>query len=202
MNNEPKNFAVTGYSGGGGKTFLLKNKIMPLLENSHQFAISHTTREKRLGEIEGLDYFFISRDDFLRKISRGEFLEYSTPREGEYYGTSIEEYQRIISSGKKVIFDIDCFGIKQLREKEIPLFVLALLPKSSIREEWMLKRGDGHKKVFERIIYSEKTEKPFFDKKENSFLFDIKNERYDENTNLDFLVNRIQNEIFYPSVIT
>jgi len=199
-NNILKNIIVSGYSGGGGKTHLLK-KILQLTETTHQFVVSHTTREPRGKEIEGKDYHFIDERTFRAMKSNGEFLEFSNPREGIFYGTSRSEYRDILNSGKAAAFDIDFYGVKQLlvhpgfREKTC---VVAPLPNPLKRYDWMVQRGDmSPKTMSNRVAYSEKKERPFFEDQQNDHLIDWKMKPYDENLPLpdDLLVNIIVNHI-------
>ena len=102
-NKIPKNLVVTGYSGGGGKTHLLKKCLDSIyLGATHLFSVSHTSRAPRGKEEEGKDYFFREEAEFLQMIKEGKFLEWSNPRPGVWYGTSVAEYNRIVASGKAV----------------------------------------------------------------------------------------------------
>lgn len=197
-----KNLVITGFSGGAGKTYLYK-KICEYLGDTHQFSISHTSRRPRPGEEDGKHYHFIHPNQFRKMIRAGAFLEWNQAREEEFYGTTLEEYSRIRFSEKALIFDVDYVGVQQLRQKEyIPVYVVALLPDASVRRNWMLQRGDMSEESIEnRLSYSETTEVPFFSKSQNDYLFDLKLENYNESTELDFLVNKIINEVLYPPAV-
>ena len=110
---------------GSGKTTLVKS----LIKNSKLnlcFSISATTRKKREGEKEGLDYFYISKDKFEKCIKQGEMLEYEEVYEGTYYGTLKKELNKLLSN-HNVIFDIDVEGgikLKNLfKENALSVFV-------------------------------------------------------------------------------
>ncbi|MGY8945802.1 MAG: guanylate kinase [Flavobacteriales bacterium] len=110
---------------GSGKTTLVKS----LIKNSKLnlcFSISATTRKKREGEKEGLDYFYISKDKFEKCIKQGEMLEYEEVYEGTYYGTFKKELNKLLSN-HNVIFDIDVEGgikLKNLfKENALSVFV-------------------------------------------------------------------------------
>ena len=110
---------------GSGKTTLVKS----LIKNSKLnlcFSISATTRKKREGEKEGLDYFYISKDKFEKCIKQGELLEYEEVYEGTYYGTLKKELNKLLSN-HNVIFDIDVEGgikLKNLfKENALSVFV-------------------------------------------------------------------------------
>lgn len=93
---------------GSGKTTLVKYclEAFPQL----QFSISCTTRALRGTEIHGIDYHFISPDEFRQKISEDAFVEFEEVYTDKYYGTLKSEVERIWASGKVVIFDVDVKG--------------------------------------------------------------------------------------------
>ncbi|MBI1305291.1 MAG: guanylate kinase [Bacteroidetes bacterium] len=104
---------------GSGKTTVVHHllKVNPKLS----FSVSATTRKQRPGEVDGVDYYFLSREDFQNKISKGEFLEYEEVYQGLYYGTLKSEVERIWSNGNAVIFDVDVVGglnIKKIYGKQ------------------------------------------------------------------------------------
>ncbi len=91
-------------------------------------AISYTSRPMRAGEVEGVDYKFISHEEFERKIEAGDFLEYAKVRYGEYFGTPKEEVKKLLATGKDVILEIDVQGAQQIKEKfpeTILIFIMA-----------------------------------------------------------------------------
>jgi guanylate kinase len=93
---------------GAGKTTIVKQIIesgFPL-----EFSISACSREKRQGEVDGKDYYFLSVDEFRKKIAQGDFLEWEEVYPGSYYGTLKSEIERIWDMGKHVIFDVDVIG--------------------------------------------------------------------------------------------
>ena len=104
--------------------------IKELLKNRENTVchISYTSREMRKGEKEGVDYYFITREEFERKIENGDFLEYAKVRYGEYFGTPKKELEDLLSSGKDVILEIDLQGARQVKElfpETILIFILA-----------------------------------------------------------------------------
>ncbi len=89
-------------------------------------SVSYTTRAKRKGEVDGVDYFFISDDDFEQKIKANFFIEWANVY-GKKYGTSREFINNAISSGKDVLLEIDVQGarnIKNIFERAIAIFIL------------------------------------------------------------------------------
>jgi len=99
---------------GSGKTTLVKHCLehFPALA----FSVSCTTRKQRGAEINGVDYHFISADDFRKKIAEEAFVEFEEVYENMYYGTLKAEVERIWASGKTVIFDVDVKGGISLKD--------------------------------------------------------------------------------------
>lgn len=104
---------VSGPSGSG-KTSLAK-KLIDIVPNCY-FSISTTTRKPREGEKDGVDYHFISKDQFLSEIDNGGFLEWAEVH-GNFYGTSFRPIEKALADKKIVVLDIDVQGHKTLREK-------------------------------------------------------------------------------------
>lgn len=95
-------------------------------------SISSTTRERLGEEKEGVDYYFISVEEFERRIERGDFLEYAEVH-GNYYGTSKEVVTRLMGEGKNVLLEIDPQGAMQVR-KSMDEAVLVFIYPPSLRE--------------------------------------------------------------------
>src|SRR5690348_10056438 len=104
---------VLSSPSGAGKTTLSRQ----LLDNDSQIqlSVSCTTRQKRPGERDGIDYRFIDTPTFSGMIERGEFLEHARVFD-HFYGTPKEPVERALSSGKDVLFDIDWQGTQQLKD--------------------------------------------------------------------------------------
>lgn len=98
---------------GAGKTTLVKHLLKEY--DFLDFSISATTREKRLHERDGVDYYFLSREEFEKKIAGGEFIEWEEVYEDQYYGTLKSEVDRIWAEGKYAIFDIDVKGATAIK---------------------------------------------------------------------------------------
>lgn len=101
---------------GAGKTTLVKH-LLNEKSDELEFSISCATREKRTGEVHGKDYYFLSADDFRKKIDNNEFAEWEEVYEDHFYGTLNSEIQRIWDEGKSVLFDIDVVGGLNLKKK-------------------------------------------------------------------------------------
>ena len=113
---------------GAGKTTLVR-KISK--NKNFSVSISHTTRLPRPNEIDGKDYFFISKNKFKKLIKKGEFLEYANVFDN-YYGSSKEIVISKHKQGKNIVFDIDWQGTRQIRNKKLnyKLFTIFVLPPS------------------------------------------------------------------------
>ena len=99
---------------GSGKTTLVKHSLenFPHLE----FSISATTRTPREGEAHGKDYYFLTPDEFRKKISEDAFVEHEEVYADKFYGTLKSEIERIWKNGKTVIFDVDVVGGVNLKK--------------------------------------------------------------------------------------
>jgi len=104
---------LSGPSGAGKSTIIsvASEKI-----GEYYFSISTTTRQPRVGEVDGVDYFFVSKESFEEDIKAGNFLEYAQVHEN-YYGTSLKPVYKALEEGKLVIFDIDVQGHRLVRAK-------------------------------------------------------------------------------------
>ncbi len=110
---------------GAGKTTIVKHLLQQ--DFNLEFSISATNREPRNGEIHGRDYYFLSPEEFLRKVENNEFLEWEEVYKGNRYGTLKSEVERIRNLGKNVIFDVDVIGginiKKQFGDEALAIFV-------------------------------------------------------------------------------
>ncbi len=195
MTTFQKNILVTGYSGGAGKSFLITQKIIPTAP-IFQSSVSHATREPRGAEKNGKEYHFIKPLKFEKMILQRSFLEYTNPAKDIYYGSSVAEYKKARKAEKFLAFDVDYKGFEQLTApnsilKNQLVTVLLLTPVWQ-RIAWMQKRGDmTNESIIKRVSYSDKVERPFFEKNKTSFDFVL--EDYTESTKVDFFANQIVN---------
>lgn len=146
IKREYKRFCVI-ISGptGCGKTTICKK----LLENGNEFfySISCTTRKKRENEIDGKDYYFISREEFERMIKEDKFLEYAKIYD-EYYGTPKEPVFENLKNGKIVIMDIDFQGKRKAQEKIRDIISIYLLPPSIEELKKRIEKREKDKESF------------------------------------------------------
>lgn len=145
--NHARMFIVSAPSGAG-KTSLVRQAIHDLKELT--VAVSHTTREQRPGESEGVHYHFVSREQFEQMIDSDQFLEYADVF-GHYYGTSMEAVHSALSQGLDVILEIDWQGAAQVRQKLSDVVSIFILPPSrSTLLERLRGRGQDSDEVIER----------------------------------------------------
>jgi len=118
---------VISAPSGAGKTTLCKEIIdfFPSLRHS----VSYTTRQRRSGETDGVDYHFVSRSDFDEMIAQGAFAEWAEVH-GNRYGTAVETLERYRSEGHDVLLDIDCQGARQLKASRAQGVFIFILPPS------------------------------------------------------------------------
>jgi guanylate kinase len=112
---------------GSGKTTIVKEvlKSIPELE----FSISACSRKPRVNELDGKDYYFISADEFRKRIENHEFVEWEEVYADQYYGTLKSELERIWNKNKHVVFDVDVIGglniKKQYTSESLSIFIKA-----------------------------------------------------------------------------
>jgi guanylate kinase len=144
-------FLVLSAPSGGGKTTIAKMLLQG--RDDLGYSVSATTRPKRPGERDGVDYHFLSRDEFIRRQERGEFLEWAT-YSGELYGTLKSEIERIFSQDRHAVLDVEIEGARQIRSNFPNSLLVFVLPPSA---EALVERLVGRKTedpavVRERIV--------------------------------------------------
>ncbi len=142
---------------GAGKTTIVKHLLQKFPQLS--FSISATTRESRGTEKNENDYYFITKEDFLHRVARQEFVEFEEVYNGTFYGTLRSEIERIWNDDKHVIFDIDVEGGLRLKRKyeENALAIFVQPPSLEVLKERLTGRGtDSQEKLQERFIKAEK----------------------------------------------
>lgn len=137
---------------GTGKTSIYKEILFnnPEIE----FSVSATTRKKREGETDGKDYFFLEKDEFLKRIDKGEFVEYEKLFNDNYYGTLKSYIDGKISEGKDVIFDLDVKGALSIKriysDKAVLIFIKP--PNKNVIKERLEKRGTESAEIIENRL--------------------------------------------------
>lgn len=144
-------FLVLSAPSGGGKTTIAKM----LLQGREDlgYSVSATTRPKRPGERDGVDYHFLSRHEFVSRQERGEFLEWATYG-GELYGTLKSEIERIFALGRHAVLDVEIEGARQIRRNFPNSLLLFVLPPSAeaLVERLVGRNTEDPALVRERII--------------------------------------------------
>lgn len=156
-----KLFIITAASGTG-KTSLVK-ELLATADNL-TVSISHTTRQPRPGESDGVHYHFTTKDDFEALIGQSAFLEYAQVFEN-YYGTSKQAVIDLLSQGKDVILEIDWQGALQVKEQFTNAVMIFILPPSraALRSR-LSNRGQDSDEVIEKRLAGSITEMRQYDK--------------------------------------
>jgi len=164
VNNIYSKGAILLLSGpsGCGKSSLLK-EVYASLDN-YYFSISTTTRTPRVGEQDGVDYYFVSKEEFKKDIQENNFLEWAEVH-GNYYGTSLKPINKALDESKLVIFDIDVQGFEQVIKtmKAITTTVFITTPTISELEKRLYSRDTDSKEVIEKRIKNAKIEIEYID---------------------------------------
>lgn len=130
---------ISGPSGAGKTSVCRALKLRPEVE----FSVSATTRAMRAGERDGIDYHFLSREDFQRRVGENQFLEWASYN-GNLYGTPRWPMDTALAHGKTFLLEIEVKGTRQLRERGIPgLYVFIAPPSLAELKVRLEKRGSN-----------------------------------------------------------
>ncbi len=145
---------IVAAPSGGGKTSLIayiKNVLPNVVES-----VSHTTRKRRSGEIDGVHYHFVDEETFATMRAAGDFLE-SAEVFHHAYATSAQQVDALLAAGNDVILSIDWQGARQVRAKRSDVKSVFLLPPSltALRERLERRGQDNHNVVEERMAEAE-----------------------------------------------
>ena len=116
---------LSGPSGVGKGT--VRKALFEMPEQEFVYSVSMTTRAPRPGEIDGVDYYFVSKEEFERQIAAGNLLEYAE-FVGNYYGTPKDKVEEQLNKGKEVILEIEVNGALQVRDKCKDAVFIFLVP--------------------------------------------------------------------------
>ncbi|WP_454991847.1 guanylate kinase [Campylobacter rectus] len=142
---------VSGPSGSGKSTLL--GRLLKE-ENDLYFSISSTTRAPRQGETEGVNYYFINKDEFKKGIDTDEFLEWAFVH-GNYYGTSLKPVLNALKEGKIAIFDIDVQGFNIAKSKfaqNITSVFITTASKNELKSRLQNRGTDSAQTIEKRLI--------------------------------------------------
>ena len=147
---------------GSGKSTII-NKLMSEYGLRGRFSISATSRKPRGSERDGVEYYFLSEEDFRKRIGEGDFLEYEEVYPGCFYGTLRSEVDRTLARGENVILDIDVQGglnVKKIYgDRALTLFIQP--PSIERLRERLERRGTDAPEVIERRLAKAETELSF-----------------------------------------
>jgi len=141
-------FIISSPAGGGKTT--LTNLLISEIPNLKR-VITCTTRKPRLGEKDGKDYYFLTKEEFKKRIKEEAFLEYAVVH-GNYYGTPKKEVFELLEKGIDLILVIDVQGMRQVKENFKDVITIFILP-PSIEEivKRMKERGDSEEEIRKRL---------------------------------------------------
>lgn len=154
MINHSKLIIISGPSGAG-KSTLCKEAIQNI--GNIFFSISHTTRNKRNGEIDGVHYHFISKAEFEDGIKQNLYLEYAKVHDN-YYGTQRKQIQNALEENKIVIFDIDVQGkesIKKIYPESTTIFITTQNRKT-LEDRLIFRASDSEQSIQKRLLNAHK----------------------------------------------
>ena len=147
---------------GSGKSTII-NKLMSEYGLRGRFSISATSRKPRGNERDGVEYYFLSEEDFRKRIGEGDFLEYEEVYPGCFYGTLRSEVDRTLAQGENVILDIDVQGglnVKKIYgDRALTLFIQP--PSIERLRERLERRGTDAPEVIERRLAKAEMELSF-----------------------------------------
>ena len=156
MSNKGTLFILSGPSGVGKGT--LKEMLLQEFAGHIAFSVSATTRAPRLGETYGREYFFITREEFERRILDSDFLEHAEYA-GNLYGTPKSWVYSLLNTGKDVILEIEVQGAQQVMQNEKSCVSVFILPPSIEKLETRLRnRGTEDEATVQKRLNAAKAE--------------------------------------------
>ncbi|MFK0312235.1 guanylate kinase [Pseudomonas sp. NPDC090233] len=174
MNHSSGTLYIVSAPSGAGKTSLVNALIKA--DKRVSVSVSHTTRNKRPGEEHGVNYHFVSHDEFKALIDEKDFLEHAEVF-GNFYGTSRSALQQVLDRGDDLILEIDWQGARQVRELMPEARSIFILPPS---QEALRQRLDGRGQDSEEIIAGRMKEAVSEMEHYNEYEYVIINDNFDE----------------------
>ncbi|QOR68508.1 guanylate kinase [Cytobacillus suaedae] len=180
MNERGLLIVLSGPSGVGKGT--VRKEIFEQPDTKFQYSISMTTRKPREGEVDGVDYFFKSREEFEQLIEEGKLLEWAE-FVGNYYGTPIEYVEKTLQEGRDVFLEIEVQGALQVR-KAFPegLFIFLMPPSLGELKNRIVTRGTESEDIINDRMRVAKAEIEMMD----AYDYVVENDR------IEFACNRIK----------
>lgn len=142
---------LSGPSGVGKGT--VRKALFELDGNNFTYSVSMTTRPKRPGEVDGKDYYFVTEEEFKKRIEKGGFLEYNYFC-GNYYGTPLDKVEEALDSGKELVLEIEVNGCRQVKEKMIDAVTIFIVPptKEALYERLKKRGTENDYQIQDRIL--------------------------------------------------
>ena len=137
---------------GCGKTTIIR-ELMQFFD-CFDFSISATSRQPREGEVDGKDYYYLSHDEFMRRVAAGDFLEWEEVYQGTCYGTLKSEIDRIWNNGGVIVFDVDVNGGRNIKRYfgDDALSIFVMPPSVEVLEQRLRSRGtDSEESIARRL---------------------------------------------------
>lgn len=146
---------LSGPSGVGKGT--VREALFKMEGHDLVYSVSMTTRSPREGEVNGREYYFVTRDEFIDNINNGKMLEY-TEFCGNFYGTPLDEVNKLINEGKEVLLEIEVNGAMQVKEKmKDAIFIFIAPPSFDALKNRLIRRGtETNKSIDDRILKAER----------------------------------------------
>lgn len=157
LNDKGLLIVISGPSGVGKGT--VRKALFEMPGHNLEYSISMTTRDIRPGEVDGKDYYFVTREEFENRINAGKFLEHAE-FVGNCYGTPLDKVEEKLAAGKEVVLEIEVQGALQVRQKcPDAVFIFLAPPSRKALYERLRGRGtESEEKIQQRI---EKANKEF-----------------------------------------
>ncbi len=150
LNDRGLLIVLSGPSGVGKGT--VRKALFNMPGNNLEYSISMTTRKQRPGEQDGKDYYFVSREEFEERISKGKFLEYAE-FVGNYYGTPLDLVNEKLAKGNEVVLEIEVQGALQVREKcPDAVFIFLAPPSKQALYDRLRSRGTESEEIIEQRV--------------------------------------------------
>ncbi len=141
---------ISGPSGVGKGT--VRKALFNMPKHNLVYSVSMTTREKREGEVDGVDYYFVSKEEFTKRRKEGKFLE-TAEFVGNYYGTPLDKVNEQLDQGNEVVLEIEVEGAIQVKRKVPDCVMIFIVPpgKQALYDR-LKRRGTENDEVIEERI--------------------------------------------------
>jgi len=147
LDNKGLLVVISGPSGVGKGT--VRQALFDRTGHDLAYSVSMTSRPKRAGEKEGVDYFFVTKEEFEQRIAEGKFLEY-TNFVDNYYGTPLDKVNEQLEAGKEVVLEIEVNGATQVREKmKNAILIFIAPPTMDTLKERLHRRGTESEEIIQ-----------------------------------------------------